>query len=396
MNMATYCVLGYGGMGKIIVKDLFETTGKKDTIIVAGRNLHAARDVARRFRSSRVTARYADVTKHETLVPAFRSVDVVIHAVHHEYNVAVMKACLAAGCHYTDLGGLYHWVRPQLKLNNDFKKKKLTAIISMGAAPGITDVMARYAADLLETVETVDIRVGSMDKTRVIRPSPFSSSYSIDTILQECSYPSAVLAQGKIKFVEPMSGRVPYQFPLPVGVRKPMYTIHSELATIPRALRSKGIRNCSFKIAFDDDFVVKVGFLKALGFLSEKPVRVNGHPISPKKMLLALLKRLPAPVYGKENAYEIIRVVAHGKKNNQNNQQKTITMDCHTTGMPLWNIGVDIDTGAPASIGAQMIACGTIAQSGVFVAGDAVPPELFFRELKKRNMRVYHNNRLIN
>ena len=382
-----YFVLGgYGAMGKIIVKDLFETTN--DEIIIAGRDLKEARKLTNSYKSIRVKAVYADTNNHESMVKAFKGSNVVIHAVHHEFNVKVMKACLAAKTNYDDLGGLYHWIKPQLRLNKQFKKANLTAVISIGASPGITDILAAYGASKLDKVKEVHIRMGDIDKTDVIRPSPLASSYSIQTIFEEFSYKPAVLTKGKVKFVEPMSGREDFTFPKPVGAVKPMYTIHSEIATIPYVL--KGLKECDFKIAFNESFVEHVKLLKDLGFLSERPIIVNGKEIIPKDVTVGIIKNLPKPVLGKPDQYEIIRVIVNGIKNGK---KKTIILDCRTAGMPKWNIGIDIDTGAPASIAAQFIANRTIREKGVLTAGKAIPSDIFFKELKKRGMNIYLNNR---
>lgn len=390
MSMARYVVLGYGSMGKIIIKDLFETAGEDSEIIVAGRSLKRAREAANACRSRRVKAAYADVNSHASMVRAFRGADVVIHAVHHEYNVPVMKACLAAGCNYTDLGGLYHWVKPQLALHRRFVKKGLTAIISMGASPGITDILTHYAADQLDMVHQVHIIVGGYDATKVIRASPLSSSYSIDTIFQEFSMKPAILSGGKIRFVEPLSGRISYRLPEPVGIVRPMFTIHSELATIPFALKKKGLRDCTFRIAFDDEFVNRVRFLSELGLTSEEPLRIGRASIRPKDVLIAALKRLPKPVLGKPRQYEILRSVVIGTKGGV---RRKIVMDCHVPGMPKWGIGMDIDTGSPPSIVAQFIARGLICARGVYPPGMAVPHAEFFKELARRRMSVYQNGR---
>jgi len=239
--MTRYVVLGYGAMGQIIIRDLYETSGKDSQIIVAGRDLKKAKKIAKSFKSKRVSARFADVTNKSSMLKAFKGADVVIHAVHHEFNVAVMKACLAARCNYTDLGGLFHWVKPQLALKSRFKKKGLTAVISAGAAPGIENILGHYGADQLDRVHSIELLIGGYDATKVMRSHPLSASYSIETIFQEFSYKPAVFTKGKVKFVEPLSGRNPYTFPKPVGTVKPMYTIHSEVAELPYALKKKGL-----------------------------------------------------------------------------------------------------------------------------------------------------------
>lgn len=59
---------------------------------------------------------------------------------------------MEAGVHYTDLGGLFHYTRKQLALKDEFRKKNLTAVLGSGITPGITNVMAAYAASKLDTV----------------------------------------------------------------------------------------------------------------------------------------------------------------------------------------------------------------------------------------------------
>ncbi len=102
--------------------------------------------------------------------------------------------------------------------------------------------------------------------------------------------------------------------------------------------------------------------------------------------MVQLVRSLPKPVVkGRLKEYEIIRVVVKGKKGGQS---QTWIVDCHTRGMPKWGIGLDIDTGSPPSIAAQMLARGEIEARGTVPAEVAVEPKPFFAELKRRNMEV--------
>ncbi|MBI4490023.1 MAG: hypothetical protein HY694_13120, partial [Deltaproteobacteria bacterium] len=212
------------------------------------------------------------------------------------------------------------------------------------------------------------------------------SSYSIQTILEEFSYPPAVFTKGRFQFVEPMRGVEEMIFPTPVGRQYPMYTIHSEVATLPLTYKNKRIREVSFKIAFDRDFTEKVRFLRDIGLAAEKAVTVNGLKVVPRDLLVQLVRSLPKPVVkGPLKEYEVIRVIVKGKKNGR---AHTVIVDCHTKGMPKWGIGLDIDTGSPPSIAAQMLAAGEIKARGAVPAEVAIEPKLFFAELKRRNMEV--------
>ena len=67
----------------------------------------------------------------------------------------------------------------------------------------------------------------------------------------------------------------------------------------------------------------------------------------------------------------------------------TVKADCHAGPRAGWGIGPDIDTGAPPSIVAQMLATGEIdSVPGVHAPEDIVPLAPFFRHLARRGMRI--------
>ena len=376
--MKTIGILGLGSMGKIIAKDLAKTYNGK--IIYLAREINSVKSLAKKYNAE---IRYADVSKSKTLVKAFKGIDVLIHAVHHEFNLDVMEACLKSKTNYIDLGGLYHYTKKQLKLNNQFQKANLTAIIGMGASPGITNVLAKYASKFLDKIENIEIKIGYKDFSTYKQISPLSASYSMQTILEEFSWKPAVFINGKIKFVEPISGREEYNFPEPIGMQKPQYTIHSEIATLPYTLKAK---NVSFKIAFDDDFVDKIKMLKENGFISDEKIKINNNEFNIKEVSAEILKKLPKTISEKINQYEIIRVIL-------SNKHKKIIMDVKIKGV---GETIDKDTGVPPSIISQMIADGKIKDKGVFPPESVIPREYFFKELAKRRIYIYKNNKRIN
>ncbi len=375
-------ILGLGSMGRIIAKDLAKTY--KGKVIYLVRDPNSVKDLAKRYNTE---VRYADVLKPETLAKAFKGIDIVIHAIHHEYNLVVMNACLKSRSHYIDLGGLFHYTKKQLGLHNKFKKANLIAVIGVGAAPGITNVLSKYGSRFFDKINNIEIELGYVDMSDYKQESPLSNSYSMQTILEEFSWKPAVFVNGKIKFVETLSGRVPYKFPPPIGIQKPHYSIHSEIATIPFTLKA---RNVSFKIAFDDDFVDKINTLKSLGFLEDKSVTVKDKKINTRLALAEVLKKIKRPVVQHIHEYEVIRVLMSGIKDNKN---KTIILDAKIEGI---NQKIDKDTGVPPSIVSQMIINQKIDKPGVYPPESIVPEEEFFKELAKRKIYIFLNNEGIN
>lgn len=377
---------GAGAMGSITVRDLFGTTDKSTTVLVCDYDLQAAEDLVARLGHGRVKAVAVDVRNAEKLATAIHGSSVVINCVQYQFNLKVMEAALSVGAHYVDLGGLFHVTRSQLELDHRFKDRGLTALVGMGAAPGITNILARHAADRLDAVKEIHLRVGTCDLTRYASKMALPVSYSIKTILEEFSLKPAVFTKGEFRFLPPMSGETRYRFPEPVGKQMPMYTLHSEVATLPVSYKDKGVKEVSFKIAFDPEFVDRVRFLRDVGLASAEPLEVQGQRVAPIDLVNQVVMSQPKPKHlGKLKQYEIVRAVVKGLRGTK---KVTHVVDCHTAGMPAWGIGADIDTGAPPSIAAQMLIQGLITERGVVPPEVAVSPAPFFKALEKRRMTV--------
>jgi len=382
-----YVVLGgAGAMGKITVRDLYETAPAEHEIIIADYDLKKAEELALSFNSKRVKALKVDVKNQAEAVKILKGASVIINSVQYQYNLDVMKIALGVGAHYIDLGGLFHETRKQLGLHEDFQKAGLTALLGIGCAPGITNIMAAHAADSLDTVSEIHIKLGSVDQTKY-KPKPvLGVSYSLKTIMEEFSFPPAVFSKGKFKFVKPMSGADSHRFPAPVGVQYPMYTIHSEVATLPLSYQDKGIKEVSFKIAFSPEFTGQVKFLRDLGLASHEPIDIFGVKVAPIDLVNKVAMSQPvSQQIGDLKQYAVSRSIVKGTKDQR---KVTFIVDCHTQGIPEWQLGSDIDTGCPPSIAAQMLLNGQIKLRGTLAPEKAIPSGLFFAELEKRKMKI--------
>jgi saccharopine dehydrogenase-like NADP-dependent oxidoreductase len=405
---------GAGAMGRITVRDLIETSPADAEIVVAdtdpGRAAAVAAPTPRRAVVP-IAVNVRDVPECVRVLEAALARDpgdkgnpasdwrpdhalrgerakanrVLINTAPFRFNLEAMEIALGLHAHYIDLGGLFHMTRQQLTWDGRFRAIGRTALVGMGAAPGITNLLARVAADRLDRVAEIHTRVGSLDRTRYDPPPALNATYSLETVMQEFSVDAAVFTKGRVKFVPPMSGESAYRFPPPIGLRRAMYILHSEVATLPLSFRSKGVREVTFKIAFDAEFVDRIRFLKAIGFGSAEPIDVDGRPVSPVDVLNRLVLSRRPTVRGLLRQYEIVRAVVYGERGGR---KATVIADCHTAGMPAWGIGLDIDTGSPPAIAAQMLAHGDIDRVGVVPPELAVPPKPFFRELARRKMTL--------
>jgi saccharopine dehydrogenase (NAD+, L-lysine-forming) len=369
-------------MGRIVARDLAETAPGGSRVIVADADPDVAAGVARSLprrrgivlRSARVDA--ADPRRVAALLRRV-SAFAIINATHHRFNIVVMEGALAAGAHYCDLGGLFHQTRRQLRRHAAWTRADRLALVGIGAAPGIVNVLARSAADTMEAVREIHVAVAGIDRTRGRPVSPFGVSYSVRTLFEEASEPAAVFTGGRLRFEPPMSGARDVRFPPPVGRQAPVLTLHSEVATLPRTYRVKGIRECSFRIAFPHQTVERLAFLREAGLLSSEVAE-------------AIQRAGPPPWRGSPDEYEILRVVIRGRRNRAALEE---TVDCHVRGNRAWRAGIDIDTGCPPSIAMQMLARGEITARGVVAPELAIPAEPFFRELQRRGMIIRRRRR---
>jgi saccharopine dehydrogenase-like NADP-dependent oxidoreductase len=160
-----------------------------------------------------------------------------------------------------------------------------------------------------------------------------------------------------------------------------LYTLHSEVAMFPRSF--PGLREASFKVAFEPDFTNKVAFLVELGFASRDGIGGGG---SPRQVLLALAERQAVPP-GDPRDCDVLRVDLEGRRDGETVRRRA---EMVVLPHPEWKVAAGaLDTGVPLSIAGQLLASRTIRTPGVLCPEKAVPTELFFEMLERRHMRVH-------
>jgi len=370
---------GAGSMALATIRDFLEfDSGEVSELVIADINYEKVKKRADELHNEKVSPAFCDVTDYANLVKLMRGNDVVIDETEMA-GVLTLKAALEAGVHIIDLGAWFKGTLEQLKLDGEFEKAGLTAILGLGSSPGITNIYSRYIVDKLDTVESIHLSFAYAELTKTTLFVPFAGA------IEEFTDNVMVFQDGKHVELPPQSGQEDTRFPNPIGVRRLMHVPHPEVATFAIYFKEKGIKNVSVKAGFVPEFIEKINFLINLGLLSREPIKVKGITVAPEDVTMACISKLPQP--GERIDYGCTRAVIVGEKNGE---KLEYTVELFSRPYPGLT-GVQHRTGHSPAIGARMISRGEIRRRGVFPPEVGIDPEKFFRELARRGVEVYYS-----
>jgi len=373
---------GYGAMAQSTVPDLLESPGV-ERVGIAGRNAQKAKAFAKPFKDDRAVPIPIDARDAGLLAKEMKSWDVVINSAWYDLNVPIMEAAIQAGIHYIDLGGLYHQTLEQLKRDKKAKDAGVTCVLGIGSTPGTMNVMGMYGASKLDRVDKIMLR-SSGAVVSGGEPDKFVPPYAIRTIFDEFSMPAPILRNGKIRFVPALTGLERSEFEPPVGVVEGYYTIHSELATMPKTI-GKGIQELDFIVAFPPPFTQSIATLVRLGLTSRTEIIVDRATVRPYDVTATAIDGLPKPKEP-ELDVDVQRCVVVGEKDGH---PMALRYDAVTGPHKRWNVGGGVvDTGVPPSITAQWLLRGTVKRRGTIPPEVAFDPLPYFRELNARGRGI--------
>lgn len=151
-------ILALGGAGEMgavaarVLADDERVTG----LVVADLDQQRAAAVADTL-GSKVSARGLDVTDHPALMAAMRDCDLVVNTVgpFFRFGVPTLATAIETGRDYVDICDDPQPTLEMLAMGERAKAAGVTALIGMGASPGIANLLAVLAGRQLDTVETM-------------------------------------------------------------------------------------------------------------------------------------------------------------------------------------------------------------------------------------------------
>jgi len=369
---------GAGAAGTVIVKHLVKSPEISE-VVCADIAIERARKITHELKNSKLKIKKVNVANFTSVLNILIDADLVINATRPEWNISVMDAAIETGTHYMDLAaeGLFK----QLARDEEWKKAGLTALISMGEDPGLSNVFAKYAADKLDTVEEIRIRDGYK-----IVSDDIIFTFAPDIAIEEFIYKSVVYENGEFKRVPSMTGEEIYEFPEPVGPLKVYYADHEEPITLPLFLGKK-VKYVDFKIALSEGEKQMIKILRKLGLTSREPIEVKGVKVVPMDVVLACI-RPPAELEPNFEGHEMIVTDVIGEKDGEKVQYIVYSYMSHKEAYEKYGThATAYMTGTPVAAAAIMLAKGEITRRGVFPA-ECLDADRFLEQVQKMGIKI--------
>jgi saccharopine dehydrogenase-like NADP-dependent oxidoreductase len=302
----TVLVLGAGAQGNV-VGTVLSRAPDVGRIVLADRDLARAAETAQSIGGDKVRPARADVTAVDETAALMRAgeFDLVVNVAPPQFIPQAMKAALLAGRNYLDLSSVYLYEidglpYEQMQDAAAWAASGRTALINAGSAPGLTNIMAREGADLLDEVDRIAIKDFALTTCDQFVPLWILSVYAID-----CATEPWIWEDGRPRKMPIFSGEEIYDFPPPIGCKGKVYLhAHEEPVTIPLNL-GKPVRYCDYKIG-EPDIDAWRFIVERLRLMDATPVEVGGVMVRPRDLLLAMLPPTPSP-------QRVMQLVADGR-----------------------------------------------------------------------------------
>lgn len=371
-------VLSLGGAGAVCqytTRDLAEFSDFNE-IVIGDVNVEAAEKLAADIGDPRLQVMRVDAEDYADLVNSFKDFDIIVNGLPWRYDLAVTKACVEVGVSGLDVST----EETQWDYDQAAKEKDIIFIPGGGATPGTTNVMARKAADQLDSVDEIEINFAAF---RCPAPAPGL----LITFLWEF-HPKTesrlYYKDGDFHWVGPFEGLRMVNFPGPIGEQEVCYIPHPETRTMPKSLGAKAV---SVRGCFPPKAMKLARTMLDWGLYGEETINVKGIEATPLDLMHDILLHMPETKDTDLWAYGLV-VEVFGKRDGKDVKIK------------LWNshppqeewggrAAYYKNIAIPLSVIAQMIARGEVTHRGVLPPETVLDPEIYITELAKRNMGIH-------
>jgi saccharopine dehydrogenase-like NADP-dependent oxidoreductase len=362
--------LGAGGMGSLAAETLagFDEIGK---LTIADLNLAAAQRVAETCRG-KATACTVSVEDAEGLTQLMRGHDVVANCVgpFFRFAVPILSCAIRAGVNYFDICDDPEPTLDMLKMGKEAEAAGITAVVGVGATPGITNMLAAKIYGMFQRVEELHA-AWNIEEKETDTPETIAYSAAIVHWMQQCSGTILECRDGRLQPVKPLA-KVELHYP-GLGDRDVWTVGHPEPVAFSWSYPEIKKSSCYMVMpSLTADYFKELAGKIDAGHLT---LEAAGHQLVDEAKNASLLDHILAVISGifDHPRLPLFFVVAKGEIDGRK-ATAAATIKANPPGMAR-------STGIPLAIGIHQFARGMVKVKGVATPEKALDADAFFREL---------------
>ena len=357
-------------MGQAAVRTLAESELVTE-IFIADKNVEAAQQLAAKV-GAKASARETDAADAERLAALLAEGDIVVNTCgpFFKFGVPAVRAAIRAGKDYCDINDDWRPTQQVLLMDAEAKAVGITAIVGIGASPGLSNLLAKHAAAQLDEVEAVQTCwvAGGVEGWMAAGESEASGELAaLEHMMYSASGKIPTYREGRWTEIDSFQRGEQVDFP-GTGAYEVYDIGHPEPVTLPR-------------------FIPGVKTVSNLGALYPPPLndlvreqaqRVTAGEIDPREAAVAFVKAVASDpqrwLVGPTGAAPGgLCATARGRK-----EGRQAGYACAPAGWP--SGGVAGSTGIPLAIAALKVLRGEIRERGVLPPEACIEPLPFFEE----------------
>ncbi len=369
IKMTRIVILGAAGVvGSAAVQLLSTQREIFSEVVVADFNIKRAQEIASEL-GDHVSALKFDANDLSSIKAAVKDANVVLNSVgpYYQYEKPILSTIIELGINYVDVNDDTGATYDALELDEAARQAGITALIGMGSSPGITNLLASFAAhELLYECESIDLyHAHGFEPTEgagvighrfycMSNPIPMFLNGKAELVMQKDS----AAFEEEVEFINLKGKYRVYPYP------------HPEPITLPKFLKTRGLKRVTNKgTVLPERYYELTRAIHGLGFASKTPIDVKGQEIIPYDFAIAyLIKKRDELIKLEENREPrgCVKIVCKGKTRKGKAQTYIFSLVSEGIGK---GHGLGMGTGFPAAIGAMLIQQGKVKKKGV------LPPE---------------------
>ena len=361
---------GAGDMGRTAVTTLVNSPSI-GSITVADYNIALAEKFVALSESDKLSAVKIDATDKSALLDLMAGHDIVISTIgpYYKFGPLITQACIEAKKSCVDICDDWKPMMDILEMDEAAKKSDITIIPGIGASPGVSNLLAAYAAADFDEVDEIVTAWGAAKyvsgpaqphhvSKRALGVSDDQNA-AVMHLLHESTGTIPTYRNGELMHIDALTEAAPLRFP--DFKEMPAYHIgHPEPLTIPRTIKANSVSNVMFYGKPFMELLTKIAGQIKKGELS---IEKAAFKFNAEALALAAVPEVvefPAPIC----------VIVTGMKDGVK-----IKSALALTHVPYGHMAGS--TGVPLAIAGMMLATGRIGKKGVLTPEAAIDPALF-------------------